>query len=125
MKNILKVSNEKTDKFGVALKRHRQKLNISQREMAHRLNVSVNTIRRWEQNKSKPQLHLRIKLVKFFGENNEVTDAVDELGMTLKRQLEKISPEEWIKFLKYMSQGSINERKKMINLFDQIVKWNF
>ena len=125
MKNILKVSNEKTDKFGVALKRHRQKLNISQREIAHRLNVSVNTIRRWEQNKSKPQLHLRIKLVKFFGENNEVTDAVDELGMTLKRQLEKISPEEWIKFLKYMSQGSINERKKMINLFDQIVKWNF
>ena len=125
MKNILKVSNEKTYKFGVALKRQRQKLNISQREMAHRLNVSVNTIRRWEQNKSKPQLHLRIKLVKFFGENNEVTDAVDELGMTLKRQLEKISPEEWIKFLKYMSQGSINERKKMINLFDQIVKWNF
>ena len=125
MKNILKVSNEKTYKFGVALKRQRQKLNISQREIAHRLNVSVNTIRRWEQNKSKPQLHLRIKLVKFFGENNEVTDAVDELGMTLKRQLEKISPEEWIKFLKYMAQGSINERKKMINLFDQIVKWNF
>lgn len=40
---------------GTSIKKHRKRLGLSQGELGQLLNVSTNTIVRWEQNKSKPR----------------------------------------------------------------------
>jgi len=121
MKTKTKTLDAKTYNFGVALKKERQKLNISHPKLANHIGVSVSTLKRWEKGNSKPQLHLRTRLIKFFGEQSEVTNAVDKFGMTLKRQSEKVlSSDNGIKFLEAMMRGELPERQKLLELFGEI-----
>ena len=56
---ILKVTAAENDRqirlSGTSIKKHRKRLGLSQGELGQLLNVSTNTIVRWEQDKSKPR----------------------------------------------------------------------
>ena len=56
---ILKAPAIETDRqirlSGTSIKKHRKRLGLSQGELGQLLNVSTNTIVRWEQDKSKPR----------------------------------------------------------------------
>ena len=56
---ILKAPAIKDDRqirlSGISIKKHRKRLGLSQGELGQLLNVSTNTIVRWEQDKSKPR----------------------------------------------------------------------
>ena len=56
---ILKAPSIETDRqirlSGTSTKKHRKRLGLSQGELGQLLNVSTNTIVRWEQDKSKPR----------------------------------------------------------------------
>ena len=56
---ILKVTAAENDRqirlSGTSIKKHRKRLGLSQGELGQLLNVSTNTVVRWEQDKSKPR----------------------------------------------------------------------
>jgi len=60
--------------YAKALKELRDILLISQDELAKKLDVSVQTVNRWENDKHKPTIKAKRKLKKLFDENNIVME---------------------------------------------------
>ena len=57
-----------------AIKDLREKLLISQEELAKLLDVSVQTVNRWENDKHEPTIKAKRKLKKLFDENNIIME---------------------------------------------------
>ncbi|MDY0339170.1 MAG: helix-turn-helix domain-containing protein [Bacteroidales bacterium] len=55
--------------YSLTIKKLRQKLFISQKELAEELNVSVVTVNRWENGKFEPTLKLKRRLNDLFKKN--------------------------------------------------------
>lgn len=55
--------------YSLTIKKLRQKLFISQKELAEELNVSVVTVNRWENGKFEPTLKLKRRLNELFKQN--------------------------------------------------------
>ena len=53
--------------FGEELKYHRQKANLSQLDLAKRINTSQQNISRWEKNEVEPSISFCVLLADFYG----------------------------------------------------------
>lgn len=53
--------------YGKELKAHREKLNLSQCELAKRTGIKQQNISRWEKNQNYPSIDLCEKLADFYG----------------------------------------------------------
>ncbi|MDE7158391.1 MAG: helix-turn-helix domain-containing protein, partial [Clostridiales bacterium] len=53
--------------FGEELKYHRQKANLSQLDLAKRINTSQQNISRWEKNEVEPSISFCVQLADFYG----------------------------------------------------------
>ena len=71
--------------FGNRIKALRRKMNLTQEELAERLNVSFQTISKWETNASLPDVTMFPLLANFF---NVTTDEL--LGVDLAKKQAKI-----------------------------------
>lgn len=53
--------------FGEELKYHRQKANLSQLDLAKRINTSQQNISRWEKNEVEPSISFCVALADYYG----------------------------------------------------------
>ena len=75
--NTIRIRGEKME-FSKKIRYVRERLNISQEDLARALNVSFATINRWENTKNKPVRMARVAFDEFCAEHNISFDKNDE-----------------------------------------------
>lgn len=95
-------------KFGRSISSYRKKMNLSQKELANKLNVSDKVISRWENDITLPDIELIVKMTKLF----DVT--LDEFILNVKNSGYTVE--------NYDSQFKI---KSTINIFIQLFSFIF
>lgn len=63
--------------YGNAILQLREKLNISQEQLAEKLNVSFTSVNRWENGKHEPTKLVKLRIQNLLKENNIVVDEVN------------------------------------------------
>lgn len=100
-------------KIGVFLKELRKEKELTQEQLAERLNVSRRTVSRWETGRNMPDLDILIEMADYY--NIELRELLD--GERNSKKMNKELEETVLKVAEYSNEDKLKTAKRMHMLF--------